>query len=233
MDYADPQDTTTRVKMKPIFIILPSVVSFIIILTVFILKLTEKTENGFTSWAWVFGIIFLTLIITFGISIAVHLFTSLRDKKPEGRKFNSRERCDVLIRNEIRTRTGYNLSDFSETGDSIEGVGWYGMGKEKDDQDLIYYHLYRILKGTRKRYLLGVMNTEIGKEDHLIITQSPMNFNDLQKLINETCNRLCRNPERVVRQERVYKDEVSGRSETEVTESPLDSPENEDFEEVR
>jgi large-conductance mechanosensitive channel len=233
MDYLNEEETTVRQGMKPIFIWIPAIVSGLMFIIIMILKLAEKTNNGFTTWGWVIAIIIITLIVTFGISIAVYLFTSLKDKKPEERKYNSREKCDILLRKEIRRRTNYNLSDFSETGESIEGVGWYGIGQGEKDQDLIYYHLYRIQKGTRKRYLLGVMDTEVGKEDHVIITQSPMNFQDLRKLIRETCNGLCRNPERMMKQERIYRDEISGRSEVETTESPFDMPENQDYEEQR
>jgi hypothetical protein len=81
--------------------------------------------------------------------------------------------------------------------------------------------------------MLGLMNTQMGKEDLVVIVQSPMNFTDIQRLIEENANRLCRNPERRVVRERIFSDELSGRSRVEREQSPLDVAENEDVEEVR
>jgi hypothetical protein len=118
------------------------------------------------------------------------------------------------------------LSDFSDTGDSTEGVGWFGQGNTTADQEKIYYHLYRIQKGSRKRYFLGLQNMQEKLEDDIIILQSPLNFINLNKIILENANKLCRNPVRTVTREKVFTDEVSGRSRTEKEESPLDMQEN-------
>ena len=228
MDYEVEKPKVEREPMRPIYLWVPSIVSVLVIVLTLLMKVTEKTPNGFTSWGWVITVWVLTLIVTFGISIAVWLFLSIKDQKPLERQFNSREKCDHLLRQEIRRRTGYNLADFTETGDSIEGVGWFGAGTKQTDQDLIYYHLYRIKKGQLNRYLLGVMCTEQGKEDMVVITQSPMNFTDLKQLIEDTCNRLCRNPLRTVTRQSIYRDEVSGRSRVESEKSPFDVPENQE-----
>jgi hypothetical protein len=227
-------DSRKRVAMKPVFLIVPSILSGVFFLLFLVLKLVEKVPNGFMRWGWVFGLFFIFGLVCFGISVAIYLLVSMKDSSSGERRFNSRERCDVLIRQEIRRRTGYNLSDFSETGDSTEGVIWAGVGSEKD-KDKIYFHLYRIQKGALKRYFLGVQNLQVGREDDLILVQSPLNFSDLDKLILDSANKLCRNPVKVVTKESVFKDEVSGRSRVDKEESPLDKPENGDveFEEVR
>jgi len=222
-----------RERIKPVYLWIPAIVTFLVFLVTLILKLAEKTPDGFTSWGWVIAIWFLTLLITFGASMAAYLIVSIKDKRPMERAFNRREFCDTALRGEIRRRTSYNLDDFTETGDSVEGFGWFGAGSKKDDQSKIYYHLYRIQHGTKKRYLLGMMDMEQGNEDNVNLAQSPMNFQDLMELINETGNRMCKNPQRVVTKESVYRDEVSGRERIEKEKSPFDTPENEETEEVR
>lgn len=226
--FYDDKPEMRREGIKPVFLWVPGIVSFVFFLVFLLLKVSEKVENSFMSWGWVFGSLVIVLLVTFGISLVVYLFLSMKSKGVQERRFNSRERCDDLIRREIRRRTGYNLSDFTETGDSVEGVGWFGQGG-KDDQDKLYYHLYRIQKGSLRRYFLGLMNMQEDLSDDIIIVQSPLNFVDLNKLILETGNRLCRNPVRVMTKERVFTDEVSGRSRVEKEESPLDVKESEGF----
>jgi hypothetical protein len=233
IDYeeAAKKPETERERIKPIYLWIPAIVTFLVVIITAILKFAEKTPGGFTTWGWIIAIWFLTLLITFGASMAAYLLLSIKNKKPAERAFNRREFCDNTLRSEIRKRTGYNLEDFTETGDSIEGVGWFGAGSKKDDQNKIYYHLYRIQHGTKKRYLLGVMNMEAGDEDSVTLVQSPMNFQGLQELITETCNRLCKNPQQTVMRESIYRDEVSGRERIEREKSPFDRPENEDVDE--
>ena len=228
MDYAQEELKVEREKMKPVFLWLPAIFTGIIVLLTFILKLAERTPDGFASWGVV--VIFMWLgaaLVTFGLSVGFYALTSVRSVKPGERNFHRREDCDTALRKELRRRTNYNLDDFSETSDSVEGDGWFGEGKQAE-QDKLYFHLYRIQKGAKKRYLLAMMNMEEGKEDDVIITQSPMNFQNFQQLIEDTGNRLCRNPVRLRTRETVYHDEVSGRSRTEKEQSPLDQPEIDD-----
>lgn len=225
MEYEVEEREVKREAMRPAYLWVPSILSFVVIVLLLILKVVGVVGAG---WGWVVLWWVVVLIVSFGVSIAIWLLVSMKDVGPSERAYNLRGQCDHLLRQEIRRRTGYNLSDFTETGDSVEGIGWFGAGQSEKDQDKIYYHLYRIKRGQFNRYLLGVMNSEKGKEDMVIIKQSPMNFNDVDRLIEETCNRLCRNPVRRVTREKIYSDEVSGRSRIEREESPLDQPENQD-----
>ena len=221
-----------RAPMKPMFIWLPLLTGFVLSVLWMILKFTEKTESGFTTWGVVIILILLSFGLPFGASILLYRLLSLKDKTPQGRRFNTQDQCDKTIRKRLQDRTGYTLEDFTETGESIEGVGWFGEGR-RDDQDLIYFHLYRIRKGQFMRYLLVVMNTEVGKEDIMNTKQSVMNFPNIEQTVRNMCNLICRNPQKTITKETRFYDEVAGRGRTEKTESPLDAPENgDDLEEL-
>jgi hypothetical protein len=220
------KDEQYRQGMSPIFIWIPAIISFVVIVFVLVLKFTEKFPNSFTSWAWVVAIILITVVFTFGMSIIIYLVTSIRNKKPLAVEYSTREECDIAIKSEIKRRTGYTLGDFTETGDSIEGNGYYG----KRGQALIYFHVYRINKGALKRYVLGLKNMEKDK-DLVILVQSPMNFVAIDEVIAKYAERLTPDQMRYSENENVFTDSVTGRTEIKRTRTPYEEQKKKDDEE--
>lgn len=213
-----------RESLKPIFIWIPAIFTALIIIFCLIMKFSESTKDSFMSWGWIVTTIILCTLISFGMSIIIYFLTSYKSAKPKGFEYNGRAFCDKKIRDEIKSRTNYNLGDFTQTGDSTEGVGYYG----ENGEDLVYYHLYRIKEGSKNRYFLGVMNMRKDRSDLLTIVQSPMNFSNLQQLIDDLSQKLTPKPRRTIIKEKEYIDEVAGRRSKETEEKPY----NEDEEEI-
>ena len=217
-----------RAGFGAVYIWIPLILSFVVSVFVLILKFSERVKDSFTSWTWVFGIIGLAFLLSFGLSLIIYLVFSLRNKKPVDVEYNTREFCDREIRQEIRRRTGYNLSDFTDTGDSVEGNGFYG----ERGQSLIYWHLYRLQKGQRRRYVLGMRNMEKGK-DLQILVQSPMNFLDVDAVVERYANRMTSSPMKYSSEEQIFTDQVTGRQEIRRKRMPfLDVKEDDDDEDV-
>lgn len=215
-----------REKMKPVYFVVPCILTGVFFLLFLVLKLAEKSLNGFMRWGWVFGSVFIFGLLSFGISSVIYLFLSQKDGHFGEARLLSRERCDKLMRGEIRNRTGFNLGDFSHTADSVEGVAFFGVGGELK----LYYHLYRIENRALKRYFLGVMNMLESDSDDITWLQVPSNFSDVRGVVNDYGNMMCKSPIRSVVKESVFRDEVSGRSRVDKEESPLDAPEDSDVE---
>jgi uncharacterized integral membrane protein len=216
-----------RSGFRAVYVWIPLILSVVVTIFVLILKFSEKVNDSFASWTWVFGIIGLAFLLSFGLSLIIYLVFSLRHKKPDAVEYNTREFCDREIRQEIRRRTGYNLSDFTDTGDSVEGNGFYG----EHGQSLIYWHLYRLQKGQRRRYVLGMRNMERGK-DLQILVQSPMNFLDVDAVVERYANRLTSSPQKYSSEENIFTDQVTGRQEIRRKRMPiLDSKKDDEEEE--
>jgi hypothetical protein len=224
MDYlSDDKDFRKRAPFRPIFWILPLIFSSLIILTLIIVRAVRGSAGG--SWGRVFWWSFFAEFVCWGLSIMVYLLSSISDLKSSDREFNSPKRCDELLRGYIVSDTGYVLDDFSKTAESIVGSKWAGKGDVKE-QEHVYFHLYRARIGALNRYLLAVINMDKVKEDSYIFKQSPSNFQNITKEIDDLSDQLCINRKQTVTRERVYRDEISGRSETVKEESPLDQSEN-------
>lgn len=224
MDYlSDDKDLRKRAPFRPIFWILPLIFSSLIILTLIIVRAVRGVAGG--SWGKVFGWSFFALCVCWGLSIMVYLLTSISDLKSRDREFNSPKRCDELLRGYIVSDTGYVLDDFSRTAESIVGSKWAGEG-DRAEQEHVYFQLYRARIGALNRYLLAVINRDKSKEDSYIFKQSPSNFQNISKEIDDLADQLCTRRKKMMTRERVYRDDVSGRSETVKEESPLDQSEN-------
>lgn len=221
-------DGKQREGIGAVYIWIPALVSFVAIAFVLALKLTEKELNSFTSWGWVVFIIIVSVILSFGISLLIYLILSLKDKKTTDREFYGRKFCNAKLKSEVKSRFNYKMSEFTETGDSVEGAGWFGDGRVQKDK--IYYHLYRIDKGTFKRYVLGAINMEKSKIDMVNFSQGVMNWREFSQLKREICNELCEHPEQIVKSEKQFIDTMSGRSQIERTETPLEKEEREEEE---
>lgn len=221
--YSDPQDFQKRSSFKPIFWIAPLIVSFLIILVLVIVKSVRK--SGGLSWGGVVGWSFFALVVCWGLSVMIYLLTSIKESKSSEREFNSPKRCDELLREYIVSDTGYVLDGFDKTAESVVGSKWSGEG-DVGEQERVYFHLYRARIGAIHRYLLAVINMDKKKEDWYIFKQSPSNFQNISKEVDDLSDQLCTRRKKMVTRERVYRDEVSGREETTREESPLDQSEN-------
>ena len=217
------EDKESDKKIGGEYVWIPAVVSFLSGIVILGLKLSEQKE---TSWSWVIWAFIIVVFVTFGLSIGIFLFNKIRNKRSSERKFHTRAECDVMLRKEAKSRFGYRLGDFTHTGDSFEGSGWFG---ESTNKDKIYYALYRIEeRGAKKRYLLACQNMEYGDEDMVAFEHSPMSFAEIKMLREEMCNRLCKYPQNVEKTEKKLIDEVSGRMQVEKTEKPVQKKEEED-----
>lgn len=224
------EDGVKREGISPVFVWIPSLISFVGIVFLLALKLTERQQNSFTSWGWVVFVMVILVVLSFGISLVIYLIASLKNKPEKEREFFGREYCNAKIKKEIKNRFHYRVDDFAETGDSIEGSSMFGDARS-GERDLVYYHLYRILEGSRKRYLLACMNMEKVKIDRVIFNQNVMNLTNISETIREYCNRLVDHPEIMVRSEKQFIDTMSGRSQIEKTETPLEKEQREEDEE--
>ena len=221
VDYVtDVQDFKKRDRMRPIFWILPLILSSLIVLILIIICLC-----GFSSWGAVIGWSIFAECFCWGISMLIYGLTSMKELKSKEREFNSPQRCDELLREFIVRDTGYVLDDFSKTAESIVGSRWAGEG-EASEQEQVYFHLYRARVGALYRYLLAVINRDKSKQDSYIFKQSPSNFQNVGKEIDELSDQLCSRRKKMVTRERTYRDEVAGREETVREESPLDQSES-------
>jgi hypothetical protein len=226
VDYiTDEKDTRTREKMRPIFWILPLILSSLVVLLLIIIR-AVKGKAGI-SWGGIVLWCLFTEVVVWGISMMIYGLTSMKEVKSKEREFNSPQRCDELLREYIMKDTGFVLEDFSKTAESVYGSRWAGEGTASE-QERIYFHLYRIRVNALFRYLLCVINMDKSKADSYIIHQSPSNFTNINKEVDEMSDQLCSRRKKMITRERVYRDEVAGRSETVKEESPLDSSENED-----
>jgi hypothetical protein len=224
MDYiSNVEDLRTREKMRPIFWILPLILSSLVVLLLIIIR-SVKGKAGITWGGVVLWCLFCEVVV-WGLSMMIYGLTSLKEAKSNEREFNSPQRCDELLRDYIMKDTGFVLEDFSKTAESVYGSRWAGEGTV-GEQERIYFHLYRIRVGALFRYLLCVINMDKSKDDSYIIHQSPSNFPNISKEVDDMSDQLCSRRKKMMVRERTYRDEVSGREEVTHEESPLDATEN-------
>ena len=221
--YSDQKDFQKRESFRPIFWIAPLILSFLIILTLVIVKSVRK--SGGLSWGGVVGWSFFALVVCWGISVMIYLLSSIKESKSAEREFNSPQQCDELLRDAIIKDTGYVLDGFDKTAESVFGSKWAGEG-DVSEQERVYFHLYRARIGAVHRYLLACINMDKKKSDWYTFKQSPTNFPNLAKEIDDISDSMCTRRKKMVTRERIYRDDVSGREETTREESPLDQSEN-------
>lgn len=222
MDYVtDPQDLRKREPFRPIFWILPLITSALVILILVVVRAVRGTG----SWGAVLGWSLFAIFICWGVSILIYLLTSMKDLKAKAREFNSPKRCDELLRQYLVDDTGYVVDDFSKTAESIYGSRWAGEG-DSSEQERVYFHLYRFRVGALYRYLLAVINMDKSKQDWYIYKQSPSNFQNLAKEVDELSEQLCSRRRKMVTRRQTFKDNISGREEVTEEESPLDQTES-------
>jgi hypothetical protein len=221
----DLEQLKSREKMRPVFWILPLILSSIIVIILLVVR-AVKGQGGIT-WGGIVLWCLFTEIVVWGISMMIYGLTSLKETKSKEREFNSPQKCDELLRDYLLKDTGYVVDDFSKTAESVYGSRWAGDG-DSSEQERIYFHLYRLRVGALYRYLLCVINMDTSKSDWYSIRQSPSNFQDLPKLVDEMSDQMCTRRKKMMTRERTYRDEVSGREETTREESPMDSSENGD-----
>lgn len=224
MNYTDDEkDFQKRERMRPIFWLLPLILSSLVVLLLIVIRLVKGSSGlswtGVVLWCLFFELLF------WGLSMLIYSLTSMKELKSKDRVFNSPQRCDELLRDYLLKDTGYVVDDFSKTAESIYGSRWAGEG-DSSEQERLYFHLYRLNIGSIKRYLLCVINMDSSKSDSYIIHQSPMNFQNLSKEVDDMCDQLCSKRKRMVVRERTYRDDVSGREEVTREESPLDVSES-------
>jgi hypothetical protein len=224
MDYvSDAEELKSREKMRPVFWILPLILSSVVVITLLVVK-AVKGKSGI-GWGGIILWCLFTEVVVWGLSMMIYLLTSIKEIKAKDREFNSPQRCDELLRDFLLKDTGYVVDDFSKTAESIYGSRWAGEGDAKE-QERIYFHLYRLRVGALYRYLLCVINMDKSKADWYSIRQSPSNFQDLNKIVDEMSDQMCNRRKKMMTRERTYRDDVAGREETVREESPMDSSEN-------
>lgn len=222
VDYTtDPKDLRQREPFRPVFWVLPLIFSALIILILVVVRLVR----GHGSWGAVVGWSFFGVFVCWGVSILIYLLTSMKELKSKEREFNSPKRCDELLRQYLLDDTGYVVDDFSKTAESIYGSRWAGEG-DSSEQERVYFHLYRFRVGALYRYLLAVINMDKSKQDWYIYKQSPSNFANIGKEVDDLADQLCSRRKKMVTRRQTFKDNVSGREEVTEEESPLDMTEN-------
>jgi hypothetical protein len=222
VDYVtDVKDLRKRKPFSPIFWILPLIFSALVILILVVVQSVAK--HG--TWGSVFWWSFFALFVCWGVSILIYLLTSIQDLKSKEREFNSPQRCDELLRDYLLKDTGYVVDDFSRTAESVYGSRWAGEG-DVAEQERVYFHLYRFRVGALSRYLLAVINMDKSKSDSYIFKQSPSNFQNIGREVDDLADQLCSRRKRMVTRRQTFKDNVSGREEVTEEESPLDATED-------
>jgi hypothetical protein len=171
------------------FVVVPLVLTILSIIIILIVKLLVVDD-----WDWGGAILsFLGCLFVFwALSVIIFLATRNPNKVVGEKVFNSDDDCCNMLREKIVRETGRVVKDYSETGDSSAGSGYFGEGVG----ELVYHHIFRLVGGGHNRYALAAMNMERGRENVSRVVQSPLNFYELQKQIDVVCNSLVSKPVR-------------------------------------
>ena len=154
------------------------------------------------------------IVLAVASVLAIGLFIYLNYSSPNdaGRKFHDKSYCDNYIRDDLKKRFSYYTQDFSEIGTSVESA--QNFSAVAPDPEYVYYHLYRIKEqGGRSRFVLALMNMEVGKEFLIHYQHSETSSKkDILDIVNREAKMLIENREKI--KVVVNQDFVSGRSQT-------------------
>lgn len=158
-------------------------------------------------------------VLIFSCIGSVILFFVLENSGVGERRFNSRERCDLLIVDEME-RSGVKIRNWTSMSNSGAGVGWYGKLKDKK----IYSKIVVSKLGAPKYFMVGI-DMEEGHEDDRRFRLMPQNFSDdkidlVESVRVQLCEELAGNLGRDAISENVVTDPFTGHQVTSRSRTP-------------